>query len=151
HVLQQLAARPAAALAEFVELWRGLRALVGSSGVAALARRLVEATEYARHVQASCPDKSQRERRLGYATEFMAWLEGQAQGRSDGVGELAAQIALLTGADRDEPGNAVRLMTLHSAKGLEFGEVYLIGLEDGTLPHEAGVEEGRLEEERRLF
>jgi ATP-dependent DNA helicase Rep len=92
------------------------------------------------------------ERRLANVAELVEWLkESSRKASGDGVGDLAAQLAILAHADRDDPGNAVRLMTLHSAKGLEFRQVFIIGCEDGTLPHEGALDEGRLDEERRLF
>ena len=66
-------------------------------------------------------------------------------------GELAAALALLSHADKGDAGNQVRMMTLHSAKGLEFRFVFIIGVEDGNLPHEASIEESGLDEERRLL
>lgn len=69
--------------------------------------------------------------------------------------ELLAQLVLNSKEDKDEddvPQNAVTLMTLHGAKGLEFPVVFLVGLEDGILPHQRTLDEGSdLSEERRLF
>ena len=62
------------------------------------------------------------------------------------------QIALVSDTDKlDLQGDAVKLMTLHSAKGLEFPVVFLTGLEDGVLPHARSIQgDGDIEEERRL-
>jgi superfamily I DNA/RNA helicase len=53
--------------------------------------------------------------------------------------------------EKEQTGDAVTLITVHSCKGLEFPHVYIVGLEDGLLPHARSKEEGTLEEERRLF
>jgi ATP-dependent DNA helicase Rep len=150
HVLKQLSARPASALGGFADRVDRLRG-VAARGMDALADTLVAETGYDAHLRATAPDKAMLERRLANVGELLDWMKEGARRSGDGVGDLAAQLAILTNADRDDPGNAVRLMTLHSAKGLEFRHVFLIGVEDGTLPHEGGIEEGRLEEERRLF
>jgi DNA helicase-2/ATP-dependent DNA helicase PcrA len=72
----------------------------------------------------------------------------------EGGGGLAAflqQIQLLSDADeRRDDERLVTLMTLHNAKGLEYGIVFIIGCEEGVFPHSRALDEGGLEEERRL-
>ena len=62
------------------------------------------------------------------------------------------QIALVADADtRSDDEGLVTLMTLHNAKGLEYPIVFIAGCEDGVFPHSRALDEGGLEEERRLF
>ena len=77
--------------------------------------------------------------------------EYDALAEQGSVGEFLQQIALIADVDslRDDEG-LVTLMTLHNAKGLEFPIVFMIGMEDGVFPHSRALEEGGLEEERRL-
>ena len=53
--------------------------------------------------------------------------------------------------EEKEKGDVVTLITMHSCKGLEFPRVFIVGLEDGLLPHTRSTTEGTLDEERRLF
>ncbi|MDP9385878.1 MAG: UvrD-helicase domain-containing protein [Actinomycetota bacterium] len=77
--------------------------------------------------------------------------EYDATNAEGSLGEFLQQVALLGDADsiRDDEG-LVTLMTLHTAKGLEFPLVFIIGMEDGVFPHSRALDEGGLEEERRL-
>ena len=77
--------------------------------------------------------------------------EYDALAEQGSVGEFLQQIALIADVDslRDDEG-LVTLMTLHNAKGLEFPIVFMIGMEDGVFPHSRALDEGGLEEERRL-
>jgi DNA helicase-2/ATP-dependent DNA helicase PcrA len=74
---------------------------------------------------------------------------------SDGEASLERflqEIALVADADsRSDDEGLVTLMTLHNAKGLEYPTVFITGLEDGVFPHSRAIDEGGLEEERRLF
>jgi DNA helicase-2/ATP-dependent DNA helicase PcrA len=77
--------------------------------------------------------------------------EYEAIAEDPSLGEFLQQISLLADADsiREDEG-LVTLMTLHNAKGLEFPIVFMIGCEDGVFPHSRALDEGTLEEERRL-
>jgi len=87
------------------------------------------------------------------AREFDLATEDGALG--DGVGALETflqQVALVADADaRRDDESLITLMTLHNAKGLEYEVVFISGLEDGVFPHSRSLDEGSLEEERRLF
>ncbi|MBS0567972.1 MAG: UvrD-helicase domain-containing protein [Proteobacteria bacterium] len=149
-VLKQLAARSASALAGFAALMHELETAARTLSAADLVDEVIRRTRYLTHLEAETRDQAVRGRRIENLRELADWF--RAMQRNDSrVGDLAAQLALLTYADREEAGNAVRLMTLHSAKGLEFRFVNIVGVEEGKLPHEAGIEEGRTEEERRLM
>ena len=148
-VLSQIAARSASSLLGFGSLVRELAAKAERMPAADLVDELIRRIGYAEHVAAQVKEPALRERRLENLKELSEWF--RAMQKDGAAGDLAAQLALLSHGDRDDPGNAARLMTLHSAKGLEFRFVFLVGLEDGTLPHEGSLAEGRVEEERRLM
>ncbi|MGQ5522392.1 UvrD-helicase domain-containing protein [Chitinimonas sp. PSY-7] len=85
--------------------------------------------------------------------ELAAWFDKRAQEHGDNLIDMAQKIALITLLEgrEDEAPDAVRMSTLHASKGLEYPHVFLVGCEEGILPHQQSIESGMVEEERRLM
>ena len=122
----------------------------GGAGVGDLLAETLEETGYTDALRAERTVESQvRLENLGELVGVAREYDTAAE--EGAVEEFLQQIALFSEQDnlRDEQG-IVTLMTMHNAKGLEFGIVFIIGLEDGVFPHMRSIESGDLEEERRL-
>jgi DNA helicase-2/ATP-dependent DNA helicase PcrA len=79
-------------------------------------------------------------------------FDAEAAADEDTLGAFLQDIALVSDADsRSDEEGLVTLMTVHNAKGLEYPIVFIVGCEDGVFPHSRALDEGGLEEERRLF
>lgn len=144
-----LSARPAASLAEFMRLIVRLREQSRKASAAEVVRAVVSDSGILTQLRLETKNEALFLRRKENLDELAQWFE--ADRRPASAGDLAAQLALLSNADRGDSGNQVRLMSLHSAKGLEFRCVFIVGCEQGNLPHQASIDEGQLAEERRLF
>ena len=155
-----IATRSVAAIEAFTRLLEDLRTVFeGGSGVAGLLEAVLEQSGYLRELRAS-PDP-QDETRVENLAELVAVAQEFDEGRAES-GEPASledfleQVSLVADADEipdaeADAGGVVTLMTLHTAKGLEFPVVFLTGMEDGTFPHMRSLADPKeLEEERRL-
>jgi superfamily I DNA/RNA helicase len=142
------------ALTRFMGTLHVLRERVESGAtISALLRETLQETGYLEALQAERTIEAQGrienlEELVNVAGEYDA---GAAETGQASLPEFLQQIALIADADdRADDEGLVTLMTLHNAKGLEYPIVLMIGCEEGVFPHSRALDEGGLEEERRL-
>jgi DNA helicase-2/ATP-dependent DNA helicase PcrA len=149
-----LASRSARAIADFSALITSFREQAAAGPVAALAETILDRTGYVEELTAS--DELQDESRVENINELVSVAREFDVAHPDGtLDQFLEQVSLVADADEipdgEEHGGLVTLMTLHTAKGLEFPVVFLTGLEENVFPHQRSVsDEKELEEERRL-
>ena len=118
--------------------------------------QLLDQVSYPDWVRSNSEDEAQAERRLKNIKELLDWLvlyddeESEDKTLSDCVAKLVLR-GILDRNSEEQDGDEVSLMTIHAAKGLEFPHVYVVGMEEGLLPHRSSIDEENIEEERRLF
>jgi DNA helicase-2/ATP-dependent DNA helicase PcrA len=142
-------------LADLMSLIDRYRSGPGSGGLAAMAQKLLDEIEMREAIRAEESDPMAAERRIENLGEVISGIQNYEKSVDPAVlSGYLDKICLMSSDEepRDESGNGVRIMTIHSAKGLEFPFVLLPGLEEEFLPHKRSIESAEaLCEERRLF
>ncbi|MFJ8592954.1 DNA helicase PcrA [Streptomyces sp. NPDC093598] len=153
-----MAARSTNAVKRFNTLMEDLRTIVESgAGPATVLEAVLERTGYLAELQASTDpqDETRIENLQELAAVAMEFEQERGEGEQGTLSDFLEQVALVADSDQipdEEDGDGViTLMTLHTAKGLEFPVVFLTGMEDGVFPHMRALGQSKeLEEERRL-
>ena len=123
----------------------------------AIVNKFIAETDYAEWLQHTSNSPKMAERRMQNVLEIVDWVKrlyNDGEGKET-LSEIVSHMALLDILERnkvdDEEQNDVSLMTLHTAKGLEFPYVFMVGVEEDILPHANSIDDDNgLEEERRL-
>jgi DNA helicase-2/ATP-dependent DNA helicase PcrA len=155
-------AKAAQAIAQFRRLIENFRDRDHKTSIAQLVAQVLEKTKYRDAMLKLYPEPAECEARLASLEEIVnAAASYEKNARSKSQTTLSGFLDDMLLSERDDSDekdsqlarNAVALMTLHSAKGLEFPRVYLVGLEEGILPHKRSLamdNDSAIDEERRL-
>lgn len=151
-------ARTKASIENFVRLIDDCAAKLNApkSDPAALMSAFIARIEYGAELRRNCKSTEEAEMREGNVRDILRDLGDFSRRSTKGLRGFLDEIVLDQEREEDkqediEKKRGVTLITMHAAKGLEFRHVYLIGLEEGILPHDRSKAEGSLDEERRLL
>ncbi len=151
---EQLGARQITALRHFATWVFELSERAPETDPATLAKEILGEVRYDSWLKETSDSPAAAEKRAENVADLLDWLRRLTTRDGElSFAEAIARMSLMGMLDNDEPdGDAdqISLMTLHAAKGLEFPHVYMVGMEEGLLPHRNSVEHDTIEEERRL-
>ncbi|WP_213993027.1 DNA helicase Rep [Sodalis sp. dw_96] len=153
---QTLTGRGLESLQQFTG-WMAHIARQAESGPVPAVRDLIRGIEYESWLYETSPSPKAAEMRMKNVDQLFAWmtdmLEGSDLNEPMTLDQVVTRFTLremMERGDNDEELDQVQLMTLHASKGLEFPYVFLVGMEEGLLPHQSSIDENNIEEERRL-
>ncbi|MGA9033369.1 MAG: UvrD-helicase domain-containing protein [Sulfuricaulis sp.] len=152
---RRLTARQVAILRVFTHWLTDMIGKAAEEEPAKLVCDILADLHYEEWLKDTCNDLKIAQRRMENVLELVAWIQRLArQDEEDkSLSGLVARLTLAGILDRgneDNPGDLVALMTLHAVKGLEFPHVFIVGMEEGLLPHHQSQSDSGVEEERRL-
>jgi ATP-dependent DNA helicase Rep len=146
-----LPAKPLAAVREFGQFIQRMESRALREPAGQVLADLLQAIGYQTWLFGTL-DAREAETKWSNVRDFAEWLARKGEEENKNLVELAQTVALLSMLDKQEgEQDAVQLATLHAAKGLEFRHVFLVGVEEGLLPHRESMDGTRIEEERRLM
>ncbi|MEP6955692.1 MAG: ATP-dependent helicase, partial [Chthoniobacterales bacterium] len=157
-LLASLANRTAVSIRAFLELVCDFETQLCAplAEPAAVVSKLIAEVEYAGELRRSCKSPEEASARENNLHDMLRDLADFTKRSTKGLRGFLDGIVLDQEREEDkqddiEKKKGVTLITMHAAKGLEFRHVYLIGLEEGLLPHDRSKSEGTIDEERRLL
>ncbi|WP_372863174.1 DNA helicase Rep [Spongiibacter sp.] len=143
-------------LREFTRWLDGMRRRCYEDDAIAAVKQLIGDIDYLDWLIQNSSSVAVAERRMANVHTLIASLEQNLNNEErdesfeEAISRLVLRDLLERQADEEESADQVQLMTLHAAKGLEFPHVFMIGMEEGLLPHQNSIDDGMVEEERRL-
>jgi superfamily I DNA/RNA helicase len=152
--LDYVTKRASEAIRAFTDTIQAARVRIATPGtdVAHVISEMLADCEYFDDLKRSCKTAEEGDKREINIRELLASLAEHQKRSRKGLQGFLDEISLdRDREEKDDSQRGVTLITLHAAKGLEFPHVYLIGAEEGLLPHERSKAEDTIDEERRLF
>lgn len=159
-VNEYLERRARTRLDSFVDWIARFQEAAATTKPSALLRSIINDIDYESWLLDNSNNPRAAQSRMRNVHEFIAWVDALSESEeeatekgTESLTEVVGRISLMDILERNRDRvdqDAVQLMTLHTAKGLEFRHVFLVGFEEGLIPHRVSLEEENLDEERRL-